>query len=65
MFMIIVEVKRGEPIEKALKRYKFKVMKTRQLEKLRSRQEYTKKSVSQREQKQKAIYKEKQREQDL
>lgn len=63
--MIVIEVKKGEPIDKALKRYKFKVMKTKQMEKLRDRQEFTKKSVSRREQKQNAIYKEKQREQDL
>ena len=29
--MIVIEIKKGESIEKALKRYKFKVSKTRQL----------------------------------
>lgn len=63
--MIVIEIKKGESIEKALKRYKFKVSKTRQLEKLRNRQEFTKKSVEKRSRKQKAIYKEKQKNQDL
>ena len=43
--MIIIQVQKGESIDKALKRYKFKVSKTRQMEKLRNRQEFTKKSV--------------------
>jgi small subunit ribosomal protein S21 len=63
--MIVIEIKKGESIEKALKRYKFKVSKTRQLEKLRNRQEFTKRSVEKRSGKQKAIYKEKQKNQDL
>jgi small subunit ribosomal protein S21 len=43
-------------IEKALKTLKGKVIKTKQNEKLRARQEYTKKSVKKREQMQKAKY---------
>jgi small subunit ribosomal protein S21 len=54
--MLIIEVKKGESIEKALKRYKYKVIKTRQVEKLREKQQYTKDSVKKRDEKQKAIY---------
>ena len=43
-------------IERALKTLKGKVIKTKQNEKLRARQEYTKKSVKKREQMQKAKY---------
>ena len=49
--MIVIEVKKGESIDKALKRYKFKVIKTKQMEKLRDGQEFTKKSVEKREKK--------------
>jgi len=55
--MIVIQLKKGESIEKALKRYKYKVIKTRQIEKLREKQEFVKKSVKKREQKMKAIYK--------
>lgn len=55
--MIVIQVKKGESIDKALKRYKYKVIKTRQIEKLREKQEFVKKSVKKREQKMKAIYK--------
>ncbi len=54
--MIIVPVKTPNSIEQALKQYKFKVYKTKQLEKLRERQEFTKPSVIKREQKKKAVY---------
>jgi small subunit ribosomal protein S21 len=54
--MIIVPVKTPNSIEQALKQYKFKVYKTKQLEKLRERQEFTKPSVIKREQKKKAAY---------
>lgn len=53
--MIIIEVKKGN-IEQALKQYKFKVYKTKQLEFLRDRQEFEKKSVKNRKQKIKAVY---------
>ena len=43
--MIIIQVKNAGSIEQALKQYKFKVYRTKQLEKLRERQEFTKKSV--------------------
>jgi small subunit ribosomal protein S21 len=61
--MIIVKVKNASSIEQALKQYKFKVYKTKQAEKLRERQEFTKKSVKKRSQINKAIYLQKKRNQ--
>ena len=55
--MIVIQVKKGESIDKALKRYKYKVIKTKQIEQLREKQEFVKKSVKKREQKEKAKYK--------
>lgn len=54
--MIIVPVKEGESIEKALKKYKRKFEKTGVVKELRERQKYTKPSIIKREQKLKAIY---------
>ncbi|MCE1200684.1 MAG: 30S ribosomal protein S21 [Bacteroidia bacterium] len=54
--MIIVPVKEGESIDRALKKYKRKFEKTGVMRELRSRQKFTKPSVIQREQKLKAIY---------
>jgi small subunit ribosomal protein S21 len=59
--MIIIKVKNASSIEQALKQYKFKVYKTKQTEKLRERQEFTKKSVKTRSQVNKAIYLQKKR----
>jgi len=61
--MIIIKVKNASYIEQALKQYKFKVYKTKQTEKLRERQEFTKKSVKKRSQVNKAIYLQKKRNQ--
>jgi len=55
--MIVIEVQKGESIEKALKRYKYKVIKTKQIDMLRERQEFVKKSVTKKMKKQKAKYK--------
>lgn len=55
--MIIVNVKKEKNLESALKKYKYKVQKTKQTEKLRQKQEYTKPSVSKRSKKLKAVYK--------
>ncbi|SEM46081.1 small subunit ribosomal protein S21 [Olivibacter domesticus] len=55
--MIIVNVKDGESLDKALKRFKKKFEKTGVLRELRSRQAYEKKSVTRRTQIKKAIYK--------
>ena len=55
--MIIVNVSKEKNLESALKKYKYKVQKTKQTEKLRVKQEYTKPSVERRGKKLKAIYK--------
>ncbi len=54
--MIIIPVKEGESIERALKKYKRKFEKTGVVKELRHRQKYTKPSITKREQKLKAIY---------
>ncbi|MCQ2154408.1 MAG: 30S ribosomal protein S21 [Bacteroidales bacterium] len=54
--MIIVPVKDGENIEKALKKFKRKFEKTGAVRELRSRREFTKPSVKARMAKMKAIY---------
>ena len=56
--MIIIPVKEGEAIDRALKRFKRKFLKTGTLKQLRSRKEYIKKSERLRVQKQKARYSE-------
>lgn len=57
--MIIVQVKNSGSIEQALKQYKFKVYKTKQIQKLQERQEYKKPSVVRRAEVKKAIYNQK------
>lgn len=54
--MIIIPVKEGENIDKALKKFKRKFEKTGVVKELRERQKYTKPSVKKREMKLKAIY---------
>jgi len=54
--MIIVPVKEGENIERALKKFKRKFEKTGIIKELRSRQEFTKPSVTRREEIKRAIY---------
>ncbi|MBQ6437286.1 MAG: 30S ribosomal protein S21 [Bacteroidales bacterium] len=54
--MIIVQVKEGENIERALKKFKRKFEKTGIVRELRSRKTFEKPSVKRREQKNKAIY---------
>ena len=54
--MIIVPIKEGENIERALKKFKRKFDKTGIMRELRSRQAFTKKSVLRREEIKKAIY---------
>lgn len=54
--MIIVPVKEGENIDRALKRFKRKFEKTGIVKELRRRQAYEKPSVTKRQQKLKAIY---------
>ncbi|MBI3510967.1 MAG: 30S ribosomal protein S21 [Bacteroidetes bacterium] len=55
--MIVVAVKEGESLEKALKKFKKKFEKTGTVRELRDRQKFTKPSVRKRETKLKAIYK--------
>lgn len=54
--MIVVPIKEGENIEKALKKFKRKFEKTGVVKELRSRQAFSKPSVEKRKQKIKAIY---------
>jgi small subunit ribosomal protein S21 len=54
--MIIIPVKEGENIERALKRYKRKFDKTGVIKELRERQKYTKPSITKRQQMIKAVY---------
>ena len=63
--MIIVPIKEGEHIERALKKFKRKFEKTGVVKELRERQAFTKYSVRRRDQIKKAIYIQKlQREQE-
>lgn len=55
--MLIVNVTKEKNLESALKKYKYKVQRTKQNEKLRERQQYVKPSVVKRSEKLKAIYK--------
>ncbi len=54
--MIIVPVKEGENIEKALKKFKRKFEKTGIVKELRSRQQFNKPSVIKRLKKEHAVY---------
>jgi len=57
--MLIVPVKEGENIERALKKFKKKFERTGTVKELRARKQFTKPSVERREEIKKAIYKEK------
>ena len=54
--MIVIPVKEGENIERALKRFKRKFEKTGVIKELRTRQAFTKPSVERRVEIKKAIY---------
>ena len=56
--MLIVQLKEGENIERALKKFKRKYERTGVVKELRSRQAFSKPSIVNRAQKIKAIYKE-------
>ena len=62
--MLIIPVKEGEQIDRALKRFKKKFLRTGTMKQLRSRKQFTKKSVILREQKLKAAYSQKLLEED-
>jgi small subunit ribosomal protein S21 len=54
--MIIIDLSKEKSIETALRTYKNKVQKTKQIQQLRDRQVYVKPSVKKRGEKLKAIY---------
>lgn len=55
--MIIINVKEGESLDRALRRFKRKFDRTGVIKELRSRQAFQKKSVRKRMERKKAIYK--------
>ncbi|MCF8410696.1 MAG: 30S ribosomal protein S21 [Crocinitomicaceae bacterium] len=55
--MLIIPIKEGENIEKALKKYKKKFEKTNVMKQLRARKEFLKPSVTKRQQNIRAAYK--------
>jgi small subunit ribosomal protein S21 len=55
--MIIIDVTKEKSLESALKKYKYKVQKSKQNEILREKQEFIKPSIIKRTKKLKAIYK--------
>jgi|TARA_R110000772_G_scaffold191175_5_gene302133 ribosomal protein S21 len=61
--MLKIKVKKGN-IERALKDYKSKVIKTRQMKKINERKEYEKPSVKYRRLKEKGKYKERKKRED-
>ncbi len=54
--MIVVPIKEGENIERALKKFKRKFEKTGTIRELRTRQAYVKPSVKKRQTKKRAMY---------
>jgi small subunit ribosomal protein S21 len=54
--MIVIDVTKEKSIETALKTYKSKVQKTKQVQELRGRQVFVKPSVKKRAEKLKAVY---------
>lgn len=56
--MLIIEIKNGETIDKALRRYKRKSRDTKIIRELRDRKQFTKPSVKRRHERLKAVYKE-------
>ncbi|MBT8270752.1 MAG: 30S ribosomal protein S21 [Flavobacteriaceae bacterium] len=57
--MLKIEIKEGENIERALKRYKRKYRNVKLMREIRDRKEYTKKSTKRRQMVKKAQYREK------
>ena len=58
--MLIIPVKEGENIERAIKKYKKKFEKTKVMRQLRDRREFTKPSVTRRQEKIRAAYRQQQ-----
>jgi len=63
--MLIIPIKEGENIEKALKKYKRKYEKTNVMKELRNRKEFEKPSVARRQEVIKAAYKQRMQSQQL
>jgi small subunit ribosomal protein S21 len=54
--MIVIDVTKEKSLESALRTYKHKVQKIKQVQKLRERQQFVKPSVKKRAEKLKAVY---------
>jgi small subunit ribosomal protein S21 len=63
--MLIIPVKEGENIERALKKYKKKYDKTNVMKELRNRKEFEKPSVTKRQQKLRAVYRQQMQQSDI
>ncbi|HBW86862.1 MAG: 30S ribosomal protein S21 [Crocinitomicaceae bacterium] len=63
--MLIIPIKEGENIEKALKKYKKKYEKTNVMKELRNRKEFEKPSVVRRQEVIKAAYKQRMQSQQI
>lgn len=63
--MLIIQLKEGENIERALKKYKKKFERTGVLKELRDRQQFTKPSVENRQERLKAAYREKMKREEM
>jgi len=59
--MLIIPVKEGENIERAIKKYKKKFEKTKVMRELRERKQFIKPSISKRQEKIRAAYKQRMR----
>jgi small subunit ribosomal protein S21 len=59
--MLIIPVKEGENIERAIKKYKKKFEKTKVMRELRERKQFIKPSISRRQEKMRAAYKQRMR----
>jgi len=59
--MLIIPVKEGENIERAIKKYKKKFDRTKVMRELRQRKEFTKPSVSKRQERIRTAYKQRMR----
>lgn len=63
--MILIKIEKGESLEKALKRYKYKVISTKQIEQIKNKQSYIKKTTINREKLKKSKYVQKIKENNL
>ena len=63
--MLIIPIKEGENIERALKKYKKKFEKTNVMKQLRARKEFEKPSISRRQEVIRAAYKQRMQSQEL